>query len=90
MSAEGPPGTPSPASHVSSSSSAAAATAAPLLSVEDLTVLLPAGGRRVLAVVVGGVLGVLVLVKLLDAAQRRLESRDARQLLRRQSHMSIE
>ena len=46
MSAEGPPGTPSPASRVSSSSSAAATAAAPLLSVENLTVELPADGVR--------------------------------------------
>ena len=45
MSAEGPPGTPSFASTVSSpSSSSTATTGAPLLSVEDLTVELPAGG----------------------------------------------
>ncbi len=43
MSAEGPPGTPSSASTVSSLMPAAAA-AGPLLSVEDLTVELPAAG----------------------------------------------
>jgi peptide/nickel transport system ATP-binding protein len=42
VSAEGPPGTPSPASIVSST----ATTAEPILSVENLTVELPAGGVR--------------------------------------------